>query len=333
MMFKRFRPQSEAISMLGVDAESHRNSGFWLLNASTKDQDSAGTVVIAGLGRSGTSMLAAVLKAAGLCMGEQTAIGTHEDQQIAALLQPRQRRELRLLIEQRNQDHNLWGFKLPSRQILQPSLLKLLRRPYLVVIFRDILAIAGRRQVSKGESLQSQLTQSLSEYRRLVKFLDRIDRPCLLISYEKALLDPDWLVDQLDHFLGLNLDATSKAACRASIQVSPDLYRREVRQLPGWQGRLEDIQKDKIKGWAFVEHTDTPARVEIWINGLRRHVCIADRPRRDVQMEHQLRTPGCGFCIELNTPSQQLKPGDQVSARMAKTEQQLRNSPLTYTNP
>jgi hypothetical protein len=330
MMFKQFRPKSEAISMLGGGAESHRNSGFWLLNANTKDQDSAGTVVVAGLGRSGTSMLAAVLKAAGICMGEQTATGTHEDQQLAALLPPRQRRELLLLIDQRNQDHNLWGFKLPSRLVLEPSLLRLLRRPYLVVIFRDILAIAGRRQVSKGESLQSQLTQSLREYRRLVRFLDRIDRPCLLVSYEKALLDPDLLVDQLDRFLMLNLDATSKAACRASIQVSPDLYRREVRQQQGWQGRLEEVQKDKIKGWAFVGHADAPAQVEIWINGLLQHVCMANRPRPDVQSEHQLKTSACGFCIELKTPSQQLNPGDLVSARMAKTEQQLRNSPLTY---
>lgn len=333
MMFKQFRPKSEAISMLGGGAENHRNSGFWLLNANTKDQDSAGTVVVAGLGRSGTSMLAAVLKAADVFMGEKTATGTHEDQQLAALLQPRQRRELLLLVEQRNQDHNLWGFKLPSRQVLEPSLLRLLRRPYLVVIFRDILAIAGRRQVSKGESLQSQLTQSLKEYRRLVRFLDRIDRPCLLVSYEKALLDPDLLVDQLDHFLMLNLDASTKAACRASIQISPDLYRREVRKQQGWQGRLEEVQKDIIRGWAFVGHADAPAQVEIWINGLLQHVCMANRPRPDVQSEHQLKTSACGFCIELKTPSQQLKPGDHVSARMAETEQQLRNSPLTYPDP
>jgi hypothetical protein len=333
MIFKQLPPKSAAASMLGGGAESHRNSGFWLINASTNDQDAAGTVVVAGLGRSGTSMLAAVLKAGGIFMGERTAIGTHEDQQIAALLQPRQRRDLRLLIEQRNQDHNLWGFKLPSRQILQPSLFRLLRHPYLVVIFRDILAIAGRRQISKGESLQSQLTQSLGEYRRLVRFLDRIDHPCLLISYEKALLDPDMLVDQLDHFLGLHLDATTKAACRSSIQVSPAIYRREVREQQGWQGRLEEIHKDRIKGWAFVGQADAPARVEIWINGLLQHVCIAGRPRPDVQSEHQLRTSACGFCFELTPPSQQLKPGDQVSARLAETEQQLRNSPLTYPDP
>ncbi|MCP9835117.1 hypothetical protein KBY95_12395 [Cyanobium sp. Aljojuca 7A6] len=319
--------------MLGGDTESHQNSGFWLLNATAKDHYSAGTVVVAGLGRSGTSMLAAVLKTAGICMGEQTAIGTHEDQQLATLLQPRKRRELRRLIEQRNQNYTLWGFKLPSRQILEPSLFSLLRRPYLVVIFRDILAIAGRRQISKGESLQCQLTQSLSEYRRLVRFLDRIDHPCLLISYEKALLDPDLLVDQLDHFLRLNLDNISKVACSASVQVSPDIYRREVRQLQGWQGRLEEIQKDKIKGWAYVGQADAPAKVEIWINGLRQYFCIANRPRPDVQSEHQLKTSACGFCIALNGDSQLLKQGDYVSARLAETEQQLRNSPLTYTDP
>ena len=333
MIFKRTDHVSELIRMLGGDSESHINSGFWLLNASKMEEDGAGTVVVAGLGRSGTSMLAAVLREAGICMGEQTATGTHEDQHFAALLQSRQRKELQLLIQERNQNHRLWGLKLPSRQVLEPSLFRLLRRPYLVVIFRDILAIAGRRQVSRGEDLQRQLRLSLHEYQRLVRFLARIDHPSLLISYEKALLDPDLLVDQLDRFLSLGLDSIARDACKASIQVSPDIYRREVRSQPGWQGRLEEVHSDRIQGWAFVENDHTPAHIEIWINGYLRHFCLADKLRPDVQKEHQLKTSACGFCIELNDLSLQLHSGDHVSARLAKTKQQLRNSPLTLEGP
>lgn len=333
MIFKRLHPAFEQISMLGGDAESHINSGFWLLNSTKIHEASAGTVVVAGLGRSGTSMLAAVLKAAGISMGEQTATATHEDQRIASLLQPRQRRELRSLIRERNEKHHLWGFKLPSRQLLEPSLFRMLRRPYVMVIFRDILAIAGRRQVSRGEDLQDQLTQSLREYQRLVSFLARIEHPCLLISYEKALLDPDFLVDQIDQFLHLQLDASTRESCKASIQVSPEIYRREVRDQRGWQGRLEEVHRDKILGWAFVEQARTPAQVEIWINGSCRHSCLADKPRLDVQKEHKLKTSACGFCIDLDDALEHLNPGDHVSARLAGTRQQLRNSPQTLVEP
>jgi hypothetical protein len=290
---------------------------------------SPGTVVVAGLGRSGTSMIAAVLKAAGICMGELTATGTHEDQHLAALLQQRRRRDLRRLIEERNAAYELWGFKLPSRQILEHSLIRLLRRPYLVVIFRDILAIAGRRQVSRGEDLKHQLSQSLREYNRLLYFLEQINQPCLLISYEKALLNPDVLVDHLDHFLNLNLDDNTRATCKASIEVSPETYRREVRDQSGWQGRLEEIGKGRIKGWAFVEQAHVPAQVEIRVNGILRHCCLADMHRADVQKEHQLKTSACGFRVELSDPSEQLRPGDRVSARIATFQMDLRNSPLT----
>lgn len=301
------------------------------MNSGQKNDFMPGTVVVAGLGRSGTSMLAAILKRAGVCMGEQTAAGTHEDQQLAALLRERRSRELKRLIEERNAAHQLWGFKLPSRQILEHSLLRQLRRPFLLVIFRDILAIAGRRQVSKGEDLKDQLAQSLREYHRLLSFLEKVRVPCLLISYEKALLNPNTLIDELDHFLGLNLDQASRAACMDSIEVSPDIYRREVREQMGWQGRLEEIHKDRIHGWAFVEQAESPAEVEIRINGVLRHRCLADKPRPDVQKNHQLKTSACGFGIHLKDPSQQLKPGDRVSARVAMFEMDLRNSPLILT--
>lgn len=331
MILQRKQSESSSAFMLGGDSEHHINSGFWLLNSTQMEAIPPATVVVAGLGRSGTSMLAAVLQAAGICMGELTATGTHEDQQLAALLQQRRRRDLRQLIAQRDAAYELWGFKLPSRQILEHSLFRMLRRPYLVVIFRDILAIAGRRQISRGEQLMTQLTQSLREYHRLLSFLQDIDLPCLLISYEKALLSPDVLIDQLDHFLGLNLDSSSKSACRASIEVSPEIYRREVRNEQGWQGRLEEIQRDRIMGWAFVDQAAAPATVEILINGFRRHSCRADKPRPDVQKEHQLDTSACGFCLELSQPSEQLQAGDRVSGRVANMKMDLRNSPLTFS--
>jgi hypothetical protein len=331
MIFKRKQSDSNRAIMLGGDSECYLNSGFWLLNSSQKNATPAATVVVAGLGRSGTSMLAAVLKAAGIYMGEQTAAGTHEDQQIAALLKQRRRRDLRKMIKQRDEAHDIWGFKLPSRQILEHSLFRMLRRPYLIVIFRDILAIAGRRQVSRGELLMNQMSQSLREYARLVGFLQDIELPCLLISYEKALVYPDEMIDQLAHFLGLKLDAATRSACRESIEVSPDIYRREVRNEQGWEGRLEEIYSNRIVGWAFVNQATAPATVDILINGFHRHSCRADKPRPDVQKEHQLNTSACGFCLELNDTMEQLQAGDRVSVRIANMMMDLRNSPLHYS--
>lgn len=321
--------QPSIVEMMG-DSEDLQNTGIWALHSSDKQTHSGSTVVITGLGRSGTSMLAQTLQTAGLPIGNELAIGTYEDQFLAQLLRRSQRGELVRLIKERNRCHDQWGLKLPSHLVLQARFLKLLREPVLVVIFRDNLAIAGRRTISRGDSLLHELMEIQKESHRLIRQITSSRLPALLISYEKALLSPGLLIDSLDRFLGLNLDNKQRSQCLANIKASPAIYRREVRNLTDQRGRVEHVTINEVAGWAFSTTAHSEPMLELRVNGIFTQYITPNLPREDVQRDHCLSHSLTGF---LASPSQKLHPGDKVSVRFANTAIELLNSPLLVETP
>ena len=312
------------VEMLG-NSEDHNNTGFWALHSPDKQAHTGSTVVITGLGRSGTSMLAQTLQTAGLPIGNELAIGTYEDQTLAQLLRRNQRGELLRLIKERNRCHDQWGLKLPSHLVLQARFLKLLRDPVFVVIFRDSLAIAGRRSISRGDALLHELLEIQKESHRMIKQITSSRLPALLISYEKALLSPGSLIDSLDRFLGLSLDQKQRSQCLSGIKPSPELYRREARNLADQRGRIERVTISELAGWAFSTTDQSKPMLELRINGIFIQYITPSVPRDDVQRENCLDHYCVGF---LASPSQKLQPGDKVSVRFANTDIELLNSPL-----
>ena len=324
MLSGNIAQQPSIVEMLG-NAEDHNNTGFWELHWPDKQPHTGSTVVITGLGRSGTSMLAQTLQTAGVPIGNELAIGTYEDQVLTQFLRCNQRGELLRLIKERNSRHDQWGLKLPSHLVLQAKFLKLLRDPVLVVIFRDSLAIAGRRSISRGDALLHELMRIQKESHRLIKQISSSRLPALLVSYEKALLSPGSLIDGLDNFLGLNLDQKQRSQCLAVIKASPELYRREVRNLAEQRGRIERVTLSEIAGWAFSKADQSNPRLELRINGIFIQYIIPSLPRDDVQRENSLIHHFVGF---LASPSQKLQPGDKVSVHFADSGIELLNSPL-----
>src|SRR5215469_16051319 len=72
------------------------------------------TLLITGLARSGTSMLAALLQAAGVWLGDHVYQPINEDAEITQMLRARDLSRLDALIERQNADTPLWGFKMPD---------------------------------------------------------------------------------------------------------------------------------------------------------------------------------------------------------------------------
>jgi hypothetical protein len=72
------------------------------------------TIVVTGVARSGTSLVASVLKAAGLHMGDFLHDVVQEDAQMLEIVRSRDTALLRTLIQQRNAQHPRWGFKVPN---------------------------------------------------------------------------------------------------------------------------------------------------------------------------------------------------------------------------
>lgn len=309
-------PISNAASMLA-------NSGLCILNGNAREMPTK-TVIVLGLARGGTSMIAGVLKKLGIYMGE-TRPPLYEDQVLGAMIESGNHRAAGMVIQERNLRYETWGFKNPARQLLARRWRKQFRLPVYVIVFRDVVAIAQRRAVSRQKDLFGEIVILLKRYLEIIEFLKRTRRPALLVSYEKALVNPAEFVRQLADFLGVD-DAAAAAAAVAIIRPSPESYRKVARYRAEWAGYLDVVEIDHIAGWAFRTGRSQPVRVRLSINSDAELTAVADIPRTDVQQRYRHVTNLCGFAVRL-PPALHLKPGDRVSVRIDGEDEEINNSP------
>ncbi|MPY84115.1 MAG: hypothetical protein GEV00_12520 [Actinophytocola sp.] len=158
------------------------------------------TYVVFGLERGRTSPVAGVLRALGLYLGEIDE-GNNEDKAFHG----GKLGEMRATIAERNAEHDVWGWKYPTAVNYLPALMKAIRNPFFVVVYRDAVATALSRGQWDGEFLRRSPRMALHEASTLTNtntsFALATGRPCLLVSNEKAERFRYELIDELADFL------------------------------------------------------------------------------------------------------------------------------------
>lgn len=239
------------------------------------------TAVVVGLPRSGTSMVAAVLKSLGVFIGEQVDAAVFEDREMAAALGPGNAERLAQLIAERNAAHSLWGFKRPEAYRHLDLLCRSCRNPRVIVTFRDILAIAMRNSISMQIEPLKLLMPLVDQYRDLVTTIKRSSVPFLLISYEKAVQFPCETVAEIASFCGLQPSEDQIKAAASVIENGNDRYVRAARLVyNGFVGKLVD---GRLRGWVKVmNRDDIRVEVELQLDGKIVQKTRADIYRPDV---------------------------------------------------
>jgi hypothetical protein len=304
------------------------NTGVLLLNDSQL-RAAERTLIVLGIARSGTTMVAGALHHMGVDMGMgQRMNSVFEDMQIGALLDNKDYTGLAAVIEQRNRAHAVWGWKRPDAIDHLDQIEPLFRSPEYIVVFRDLFAIANRNRLSVRADLLANMRDVQARYDRLLAFLGRNTRRTLLVSYEKAMLDRTGFVRELAGFAQAG-DACLQAA-EAHIRKDDPGYLKFSRNWGGL-GHLTVPAHNIIGGWAYVREHSEPAMVEIAINGRAVATLRADLPIEEVKKRGHA-TGLCGFHLSLPRPWQ-LQDGDIVTARIAGDAAELFGSPWVFKRP
>jgi hypothetical protein len=205
--------------------ESLNNCGIFTANISNHSKQR--TFVVIGVGRGGTSMVAGILSKLGINMGKLSGI-TFEDVEIRNVTRnfPKEEwmKNLQPIFERKNEQFDVWGFKVPKFAKFLSELGNNLRNPYFIFVFRDPVAIAIRNVVSVKMDFSYSIKHTLSNYKLFADFIDSTDVPLIAISYEKSIVQPEFTVRKLVEHLGL--DATEDMIIEAIefITPSPDEY-------------------------------------------------------------------------------------------------------------
>jgi len=168
------------------------------------------TFVTFGTPRGGTTMVAGILRLLGLWIGEDLPnngedqafnLDTHRDDPEGFIAR------LPAEVAARDARHDRWGWKYPRAAIYLDDLLGRLRAPSLIVVLRDPLA--GTLRTIPAEA-PDQSDRAIKAMRLRQKWqgqniaLATAGRcPALLVSYEKAVLNPEAFQAELAHFCDL----------------------------------------------------------------------------------------------------------------------------------
>ena len=111
--------------------------------------------------------------------------------------------KLEEIIEARNDANDLWGWKDPSADLYLGAIADAVRNPFIVFVNRDMAAVAQSEVKQMQSSIEQAYDLALIRYSRYWELLQRLQWPTLLVSYERALLNPEAMLCEIADFIGL----------------------------------------------------------------------------------------------------------------------------------
>ena len=154
------------------------------------------TVIIFGMTRGGTSMIAGAVRGFGYYLGDELLVNL-EDQNFVYKTDE----HMKAIIARRNQDHALWGWKYPIAAEYLERLLPFLRNTVFIIVSRDITATACALTRWDDRDPSGALSEAIIQSQRNLTLAIRHRLPTLYVSYEKASLDQDMFLTELEEFL------------------------------------------------------------------------------------------------------------------------------------
>lgn len=284
------------------------------------------TIVVVGVARGGTSIVAGALAKLGVFMGERAGPPVFEDVRLAKAIDHKQWNEVRAIIDDYDQRAAVWGFKRPSSLPHLSALHLMLRKPVYVVLFRDVLAIANRNVLSMKAELVPAMRQALDGYAEVLRFVEQADASALLVSVEKVMLHKEAFLGRLVDYLALGELATPPRRQAASdfITVDPPNYLESSRLR--FLGHVDRATPRYVGGWAYIRNELAPVELRVLVNGNPVGEITADRPRKDVKERTAHPTGRCGFRFEF-ADGERPRIGDEVSVLFARGGEHLNRSP------
>jgi len=308
-----------------MDIDLLANKGIEVLGSLENNQQKP--IIVVGVARGGTSLIAGILENLGLFMGDKSCKPVFEDVHLSSFFEDGNDKKVAEIISDYKRKHKIFGWKRPSSISQLEKVDSLFNKPKYIFIFKDVLSIAGRNKISmQSESLFPSMQDALNKYSLAINFIKKFQPNSLLISYEKAMLNQNELVSTINAFCGLNAEQTAINKAIHFIDPTPSSYLNSSR-ITKSRGRFGGLSPNgkQLFGWANFEHKpEKTAMVKFFLNDKLLGETTANKPRKD--LDSKFNKP-CAFNwkvpkdITFNT-------GDKIRARVEGDIVDLDNSPF-----
>lgn len=160
------------------------------------------TYIVFGVMRGGTTMVAGIMGALGISMGNEV----DENNQEFTDLNNSDLNRKREIIATMNEAYQVWGWKHPNAADYIDRIWSELRNPHLICVFRDSVANGqGLNRWHPFGQVQA-MQESLLRQQKNLNLLALRNAPSVLISYEKAERHKALFLEEFSSLLGIEPD-------------------------------------------------------------------------------------------------------------------------------
>ncbi|WP_444903963.1 hypothetical protein ACJJIU_01545 [Microbulbifer sp. CnH-101-E] len=287
------------------------------------------TIVVIGVARGGTSIVAGALNALGLHMGDRCHSPVFEDLRLSLALEGRSEERLVDVVREYNATHDVWGWKRPSILNQAKIVESKLRNPHFIFVFRDLFSVANRNSISMKQDIKHGLRNALDDYSLMLNFLEQTTCPTMMVSSDKLIRHKEDFVRELLNFTGLNPTTDQYNKALQFISPDPKDYLDKTRITKSRGGVNMDLLKTGLlRGWARGLHHLNPVIVEVEVNGE-----IVTSAEANIYREH-LRKPNihptgkCGYEVDLKPLG--IVPTDIINVRVRDDVYPLNGRPIQF---
>ncbi len=259
----------------------------------------------------------------GVTLGDDFREPNYEDIGLSKAFRDKDWRSFKRLVSAYESRHQKFAWKLPDSYLQLERIHKYFSNPRYIFVYRDVLAIANRKNLAKNiDSFQS-IESSLAAYKKILKFIQKIDPPAMHVSYEKLLLNKNNYAVELAKFCKIKASDELLKQVSAVVEPSPEKYLnwssvnrklsdwKQLKQL-GYDGCIDRASNNTVAGWLLNTATDEPLVVDLLINGEWITQSICNLYRKDLIRADKSCTGTAGFNITLPVT---LIKNDQISLR------------------
>ena len=297
------------------------NKGFILNHPDSAHPAGGGrTFIVTGLHRSGTTLIASVLRQVGIFMGAEINDIVHEDEAMARILIARDRDALTRVIAERNTSYGTWGFKFPMLcYSLDHGDIALFSDPRVIVAFRDPVSVAVRTSLSEYQDPMQALRTAIDDQAALVAFVDQLRCPSLLVSYEKSLMFPGDFIDAILQFCDLPRNEALRDRLIALIEPNRQTYIAQARRR--YEGVIDGVTDGYLHGWCHLTGGPDPVTLDLLADDRRVVTFQANIFRQDL-LDAGFGTGHHGFAVDISNQP----PAAVIRIKVATHEVELDNS-------
>ncbi len=272
-------------------------------------------------------MVAGVLYELGLYMGDEIDFSVYEDPQLGVAIESNEYSLVEQLCRRRDLEYRRWGLKRPFVYRNVDSLLKVCTNPRLIVLFRDVLAVAVRNNIAVQQDVLETAKETAQEYEALMGTLADLTCPTLLLSYEKCLQHPQRFVEMVSTFCGLIPNEFQTYRALGMIENGRPEYTRAARLK--YNGSVDRVFGRALNGWVVVvDEPGNKPEVVLYVDGEKIGKTRANRYRRDLASSSSANGI-CGFEFEL---PERLRGEEVVHVRIANSFITVPNSGRTISS-